>query len=134
MSAEDILAAARGGKAAGGAEVAEKKADVKPQAVATPKPTPKPKAGGGASQVDPSKMSAADILAAARGQAPGSAPPAAETTDDDVEMVEAEVVAEEPVAEPVAEEPAATAPATAEGPLPTAIEDILAFCRQRDGS
>ena len=103
------------------------------------KEEPKAKAGGGTAQVGPSKMSAADVLAAARGQGAGSAPPAVETTDDDIEMVEEEVVAEEPVAEPAAEEPvteepAATAPTTDDGPLPTAIEDILAFCRQRDGS
>ena len=79
-------------------------------------------------------MSAADILAAARGQGAGSAPPAVETTDDDIEMVEEEVVAEEPVTEPVAEEPTATAPAADDGPLPTDIDAILAFCRQRDGS
>ena len=130
MSAADILAAARGGKATGDSEAAKKKADPKPPAAAKPKA----KAAGSASQVDPSKMSAADILAAARGQGAGSAPPAVETTDDDIEMVEEEVVAEEPVTEPVAEEPTATAPAADDGPLPTDIDAILAFCRQRDGS
>ena len=78
-------------------------------------------------KADPSKMSAADILAAARG---GSAAPA-ETSQPDPEPA-----AEEPQTEATAPEPAAEPTAEKEpvGDLPTSVDDILAFCRQRDGS
>jgi hypothetical protein len=121
-SVADILAAARGEKA-GGAKPAPAQTEAKkPEAKASIKmEAPLAK--------DPSQMSVAEILAAARGKAaaPAAAPAKAGAA------VEAAASAPEPPPPPAAVTPAA-APKESEpvGELPTNTADIIAWCRRRD--
>jgi hypothetical protein len=113
-STADILAAARAGKAAGGAAPAAKKpAAEKPAAAAKP-------AGG--------KMSTADILAAARAkkqEAVEQPAPVAEGSVAEQEVEELEASAPAPKA--------AKAPqGKPSGSLPTNTADKIAWCRQAD--
>ena len=144
MSMADILAAARGGtKAAPKAEAAaeaapaksaEKKSTaelmeagrVRDEAKTPAKPAAAP------AKVDPSKMSVADILAAARGKGGAAAAKSAAPS-------KAEPVAEA-APEPVAEAPAEEAP-TEEAPAGGAksmkdafktVAEIVAYCRKSD--
>ena len=127
-SAADILAAARGG----GAPKKEKPAAMSPADIlaaargGAAKPAESKKSETKPAKADPSKMSAADILAAARG---GGAAPAAKP--EPAAQPDPEPVAEEAPA-PAVPEPAAEKPPV--GDLPTNVDDILAFCRERDGS
>ena len=133
MSVADVLAAAR----AGGTQAAEPaspatddiasimeaarkpttgaKASAKPSAAATPKK-------------DVKSMSVEEVLAAARGQtgaggaAPLNEPQTAEPETSQLEAKEAEV-----------SEPTAASATEPVDELPTDVEGILAFCRQRDG-
>jgi hypothetical protein len=153
MSMADILAAARGGaKAAPKAEAAteaapaksgEKKSTaelmeagrVKPADAGVPPlggPKNPPEGGTPTAKVDPSKMSVADILAAARGK--GGAPAAKPAAPPKSEPV-AEA-APEPVAEAPAEEaPAAAATAGGAKSMKDAfktVAEIVAYCRKVD--
>ena len=137
LSAADVLAAARGG--AGAQSSSAKPADTKMSAAdvlaaarggsSTSKPAKSESAAAPAAdppkQVDPSKMSAADVLAMARGGASSAAPP------PESEPAPEPIVEEAPVVEETPAPPAATAEPV--GELPTEVDDILAFCRQRDG-
>lgn len=125
-SVADILAAARGGKPAAAPEAKAATAPAKPQA-------PTPAQPVAPAKVDRSKMSVADMLAAARaGGAPGTAPPTAKAT---TAPAPANQEAEEPAAEasPVAE-PVAASGKTVErvDKSGMSIDDILAYCRQHD--
>ncbi len=108
-STADILAAARGKKAAA-------------------KPAAKP--GGG-------RPSTADILAMARGKAAASQPEAApveEAAAAEQAASEPEPTAQEPKVESEARaEPAAAVAETADGPLPTTTSEKIAWCRAHDG-
>ena len=113
-SAADILAAARGGSAAAAPKKAASPEDILAAARGGSKAAEK--------KSDPAAMSAADILAAARGgtatAAPAEQPAAAEPEPEP-----------EPAAAP---EPKAEDAAPAAGQLPTEVDDILKFCRERD--
>jgi hypothetical protein len=133
-SVADILAAARGSKAPGG-EVASATGADATKAAPTPapaKPTTAP------AKVDRSKMSVAEMLAAARaGGAPGNAPP--KTPAAPAKTPAAPVVGEpteEAVAttagDKVAEAASPTKPAEKVDKSKMSIEDILAWCRQHD--
>jgi hypothetical protein len=127
MSAADILSAARGGSvtakktekpaASGATSTADILAAARGGAAAAkPKPA--------AAKSNPAAMSASDILAAARG---GAAPAKKESAHEPA--AETEPVADvDPGPAPV-EKPSAPT-----GNLPTTVADILAFCRERDGS
>ena len=108
-STADILAAARGKKAAA-------------------KPAAKP--GGG-------RPSTADILAMARGKAAASQPEAApveEAAAAEQAASEPEPTAQEPKVESEARaEPSAAVAETADGPLPTTTSEKIAWCRAHDG-
>jgi hypothetical protein len=145
-SVADILAAARAGK--GGATTAKSQAESTP---ATPKTdAAPPPAKPAAAKVDRSKMSVADMIAAARaGGAPGTAAaPAAPKPPLGRELgaerqAKATPAAEESPAdeEPPVEEPAVEAPPAAKPVAKSSekidkstmsIDDILAWCRQHD--
>ena len=114
-STADILAAARG--EAQGAAPAQPKAESQPSA--------KSEEPG---KLDRSKMSVADMLAAARGEAAPEPAPAAEAP------------AAEPEPPPVATETPAAEPASADGVVgpvdksSMSIEEMMAYCREKDGS
>lgn len=88
----------------------------KPAAGKTEKPA--------AAKVDRSKMSVADMLAAARG---GDAKPAAAKSEPEPK-VEAEVVVEE-VVEAEAEAPAAAGPVDKSS---MSVDDMISYCREKD--
>jgi hypothetical protein len=110
MSVEEMLAAARGEK---GAAPAAKPAAAKAEAPAAAKPAAK----------KPGAMSVEEMLAAARGEKSAAAPAAAAAAPESA-------APEPPAPEPPAK---AEAPAAAAGPLPTSVDDIVAFCRKADG-
>ena len=122
QSTADILAAARGGAAPAA------KSEPKAEAPSAPAKAAPAKAEPG--KVDRSKMSVADMLAAARGEK--SAPPAAES---EPEPEPVEETAEAPAAEP---ESAAEAPSTdADGIVKIdkssmSIDEMVAYCREKD--
>jgi hypothetical protein len=132
-STADILAKLRGGggaaKPAGEPASAGGSAPAKP---ATAKPAAAPAATAG--KVDRSKMSVADMLAAARaGKAGGAAPAAPAAAEPEPEPAE-ETPAE--AAEEVVESPAPAAkPAASSGPLDKktmSIADMCNWCREHD--
>jgi hypothetical protein len=152
MSMEDILAAARGKKPAGGPPAA---AAVKPAAAASPAaekpapaaPPPLPPQAAPAKVAPGGKgMSMEEILAAARGKKPAASPSAAEPPAAvPVAPQESAALAEEPaVAEPEAEEPALSSPAEASASAATSggggskkdeitsVADQVAYCRRVD--
>ncbi len=125
-STSDVLAALRGEK--GAAKPAEKPAEVKAEAAPA---EAAPKKSGGA--MDRSKMSVADMIAAAR----GGAAPAREESAPEPEV-------EEPVAEESAEDddiviqeqsaPAAASDGAA-GPVDKSgmsVDEMVAYCREHD--
>lgn len=131
MSVEDILAAARGGE--GGAKVAPSNSptvdadDVSAVLEAARKPKSGPTAASTSAappNLDPKSMSVADVLAAARGNEAAS-PTSGQDAAEDISESE-----QEPASATEEEVEAGT---TA-GELPTDIEGILAYCRERDGS
>lgn len=121
-SVADILAAARGGKAAPVKPAGETaKAPAKKGGAAV-----KPQAAG---PVDRSKMSVADMLAAARGGSAAKAAPAPPQAEEEV--------AETPVAKATPAKAAASgAPATGEvrpvDKSKMSIDDMIAYCREHD--
>jgi hypothetical protein len=141
LSVADILATARGGKPAGGGEAAspglsspksaaaKTKSDV---ATESPKPATAPKTAA----VDRSKMSVADMLAAARaGGAPGAAKPPAAPPIGKTQAAAAPARDEAPTENEVAEAPAVAAPAKPTEKIDKSkmsIADMLAWCRQHD--
>jgi hypothetical protein len=133
MSVADILAAARGGGAA--AAGAQAPAAATPSAKSAPEAPAAPTAPPAAQQVDASKMSVAEILAAARGQA--SSPAATPAAIHSAPEVTAETAAPpSPTKQPSDVTMVASKSeraATDETPLPTATADIIAYCRKRDG-
>lgn len=125
MSAADILAAARSGDSGAKAEA--------PPAPA--KAEPDPPAAAAAPSKPAGKMSVSDMLAAARSSDAATQAEPAPAADPEPEP---EPAAEEPVAEettPV-EEPAAEAPAAEEdGKVDRSsmsVDDMLAYCRDKD--
>ena len=131
MSVADILSAARGGEASK-PKAAASTDDILAAARGEAKPAAekaKP-AAEKAKPADGSNLSVEDILAAARGGGAASAP--AEATAEQ-SATEVEAVEEEAVAEDAVEEAAAEPAKSASGPLPTDIDEIVAFCRERDG-
>lgn len=136
MSVQDILAAARAEKASGGTGAAD---PVEKKQPTSSKDAPAKSASKPAQPVDRSKMTVADILAAARAEKQGEASPAAESpatevaptaTSSDASTVEAEEVTEPAVK--TEEVSAAERPPV--GDLPTTTADIIAWCRARDRS
>jgi hypothetical protein len=137
-SVADILAAARGGKPGGGEAASTglsspKSAAGRPNPEAAP-PAEKPAAPKPAA-VDRSKMSVADMLAAARaGGAGGAAKPAAAPVAK-TQAAAAPVKQETPAKEEAAEAPPAAAPAKSTEKIDKSkmsISDMLAWCRQHD--
>ena len=140
MSVEDVLAAARGGE--GGAKVAPSNSptgdadDVAAVLEAARKPKSDPAAAStsaAAPSLDPKSMSVADVLAAARGNqaaSPTSGQDAAVEEPSSPEKAAAEDISES------AQEPASATEEQVEevGELPTDVEGILVYCRERDGS
>ena len=123
-STADILAAARAGGKADAAAAKEEKPD-RP----TAKPAAKPAKPAAKPAKPAGKMSTADILAAARGDASAStdAPAEAEPAPPEPEP--------EPAPAPAAEE--AAAPAESDGPVRVdrssmSVDDMLAYCREHD--
>ena len=138
MNVADVLAAARTKK---GAAPAAPQADAG-HAPAKAKPAPIAKAPAAApAKLDPKKMSVTDMLAAARGEKLGAKPAAATAPPP---AAEEEEVAEEPVSDAIAEPETAAPPKPtaaagsgepkkfAAGEKPTAIADIVAYCRTAD--
>jgi hypothetical protein len=122
MSVAEMLAAARGG---GGGGAAAKPAAPKAKADAPAKPAA-PKAAAPGAAMDRSKMSVADMLAAARATGAGgaAAPPAAE----EAEEAPAEAA---PVAKPA--KAAAAKPAGGKVDRSTmSVADMIAYCRSVD--
>jgi hypothetical protein len=129
QSTADILAALRGGGAAAKTQAAGEGASTGKSAPA--KPAARKPAAAPAGKADRSKMSVADMLAAARaGKAAGGAPPAAKLQPGP-----------EPVEEAPAGEPASAggetvkAPPSSSGPIDKktmSIEQMIAWCRQHD--
>jgi hypothetical protein len=126
-SVADILAAARAGKSAPATPAETAKGD---QPAAKPKPAT-PSASGAPAKVDRSKMSVAEMLAAAR----GGAAPAAQPTP--AKAAAAPAKAAPPAEEPAIEEPVAAAP-SASGEVKRvdkskmSIDDMIAYCREHD--
>ena len=125
MSVAEMLAAARsadsgeGGPAAASPAPAKKETPPAGEKPAAAKQLKTPKG------VDTSGMTVEQMLALARDQASGKAPPAEEKT---------EAVPQEPPAAPEPEpEPAAKAAPAPPGELPQDVADIVAFCRGKDG-
>ena len=117
-STSDVLAALRAEKGGGG----EKGGDsAKPAAKAAPE-----KKSGGA--MDRSKMSVADMIAAAKGGAAPAAEPAAEESVAEPEVEEAadDIVIEEAPAESAS---AAGGPVDKSG---MSVDDMVAYCREKD--
>jgi hypothetical protein len=87
---------------------------------------------------DPSQMSVAEILAAARAGKGGAAPPAKAPAQAPASVAVAPSGEEPSVEEPAAEEAAPQAnvasskPSAPAGELPTKTADIIAWCRARD--
>lgn len=134
-SVADILAAARGGgEATSVAAKAKADAKGKPEAKSladTAKPAAKPPAAAPA-KVDRSKMSVADMIAAARaGGAPGAAAATAQPAPAPAE--EAAAPAPTVAAKPAPAKPAA-APKSSEkvDKSKMSIDDMVAWCRQHD--
>jgi hypothetical protein len=135
-SVADILAAARAGKAGGApAKTQAESAPAAPKAEAAPAPEK-----SAAAKVDRSKMSVADMIAAARAggaqgtaAAPAAPKPQAKATPSAEEAPAAE---EAPVEEPVIEAPPAAKPAAKStekvDKSKMSIGDILAWCREHD--
>jgi hypothetical protein len=130
-SVADILAAARGGKSAPAGEAASAAGKTKSE---TAPPAEKPAAPKPAA-VDRSKMSVADMLAAARaGGAGGAAKPAAAAAAK-TQAAAAPVKQETPAEEEVAEAPPAAAPAKSTEKFDKSnmsIADMIDWCRQHD--
>jgi hypothetical protein len=140
-SVADILAAARGGKAAAPKPAGEA-ASAAGTAPAKAAPPPAP-AKPAAAKVDRSKMSVADMLAAARAGGAGGATaapaPAAKPKAPAAPAAEEATAAEEEAMEEAAvEAPAAAVPTPAAkssekiDKSKMSIEDMLAWCRQHD--
>jgi hypothetical protein len=130
-STADILAALRGGGGAAKTQAAREPASAGGGAPAKPA-TPKP-AAAPAGKVDRSKMSVAEMLAAARaGKAPAAAPtPAKPPAEPDA--VE-EVVAETPAGEPASAggETAKKSSGAKIDKKSMTIDQMIAWCRQHD--
>jgi hypothetical protein len=123
MSVADMLAAARGG--GGGGAAAAKPAAAKPKAEA-PAKAAAPKAAAPGAPMDRSKMSVADMLAAAR--AGGAAPAAAPAAEEAAEEAPAKVA---PAAKPA--KAAAAKPAGGKVDRSTmSVAEMIAYCRQAD--
>lgn len=142
MSVEDILAAARGGE--GGAKVAPSNSptvdadDVSAVLEAARKPKSGPTAASTSAappNLDPKSMSVADVLAAARGNEAASPTSGQDATVEEPSSLEE---AAEDISESEQEPASATEEevetGTTVGELPTDVEGILAYCRERDGS
>jgi hypothetical protein len=125
-SVADILAAARAGKAA----PAKTAGEMAKAETTTAKAAPAASATGEPAKVDRSKMSVAEMLAAARGGGAPAAKPGPATA------IPAEPAAEEEVAEPPAESPAPAAAATGDvRPVDKSkmtIDQMIAYCREHD--
>jgi hypothetical protein len=131
MSVADMLAAARGQKAAPAATPASKPA---PETSKPAAAIAAPVAEAAPAKLDPKKMSVADMLAAARGQksSPAAAPQATSTAAVVIEPEPTEVTSP---ATHVDVEPALTS-AAASGPVDRTKMDVaamLAYCRKVDG-
>lgn len=124
-STADVLAALRGDK--GGGKPAAKSAEAKAEKPAAAAKATSPKKGGA---MDRSKMSVADMIAAAKG---GAAPAKEEAPPEpEVEEVEAEEADDDIVIE---ETPAAVPEAAASGPVDKSgmsIDEMVAYCREKD--
>jgi hypothetical protein len=120
-SVADILAAARGNKPAGGAPAAKPKAEAAP---AKEKPAAAP------AKVDRSKMSVADMIAAAKaGGAAGAAPAAAKAAAAPAEEAAEEAPA---VAPPKKAAPAAAKSTERVDKSKMSIDDMINWCREHD--
>jgi hypothetical protein len=121
MSVADMLAAARGG--GGGGAAAAKPAAPKAKADA-PAKAAAPKAAAPGAPMDRSKMSVADMLAAARAGGGGAAPAAEEAAEEAPAKVA-------PAAKPA--KAAAAKPAGGKVDRSTmSVADMIAYCRQHD--
>ncbi|HMO85360.1 MAG TPA: hypothetical protein PKC18_10620 [Lacipirellulaceae bacterium] len=124
-STADILAAARAGKGTPAAKAETPAAPAKQPAA--PAPAPAAESGGPAKAMDKSKMSVAEMLAAAR--AGKSAAPAAAAAP-------AEPPAAQPPARPAEEAAAPAPPAGKPGRVDKStmtVEQMIAYCREHDG-
>ncbi|MCP4194058.1 MAG: hypothetical protein GY768_25905 [Planctomycetaceae bacterium] len=136
MSVADILSAARGGEGAKAdstkPKAAASTADILAAARGEAAPAAQKPTKQASKPADASNMSVEDILAAARG---GGAPAAAEESPAEKDVAEVEATEEEAVTEEEAatEEPATEPEKSASGPLPTNVDEIVEFCRERDG-
>jgi hypothetical protein len=151
MSVADMLAAARAEKQGGGAKASAAPAEKAPPAKSAPQekssPTPQPDAA--AAKVDRSKMSVADMLAAARAEKQGGgakataapaekAPPAQEAAPEEIaqeEVAQEEVAQTAVVTAPPAKEKAAPVNATSGETVDRnamSVDEKIAWCRAHD--
>ncbi len=144
-SVADILAAARGGKAAAPAAPKSDVPSAGEPASAGGKPAPTPKPAAAPAKVDRSKMSVADMLAAARaGGSAGTAPPPAPPKAAPAARAEQVEQEHSPSPETLPALQAATPSKLAGEPAPggkksdrldkskMSIDDMVAWCRQHD--
>ena len=129
MSVADVLAAARAGKGGATAKPTAKEPSSTKAAVSAKKDSP-PAAGSKA--VDASKMSVADVLAAARGEKSGEAPAPTKEAEPKSAAPQAEVAKQESAATVPAEQKAPAEKKAPAGDLPTETADIIAWCREHD--
>ncbi|MCI0334376.1 MAG: hypothetical protein L0228_14255 [Planctomycetes bacterium] len=126
-SVADVLAAARAGKAPATPAGEAEKTPAKAESVAAKPAAP------AAGKLDRSKMSVAEMLAAARGGA-GAAPAKAPPTKPHVEEAPAkeEAVEEAPAAKAAPASPAAAKEVQRVDKSKMSIDEIVAYCRERD--
>lgn len=127
-STADVLAALRGEKGGGDAKGAAKPTEAKAETPAE-KPAPAKKSGGA---MDRSKMSVADMIAAAKGEsAPAKEEPASEPEVEEEAVEESadnDIVIEEAPAESASSE-GVSGPVDKSG---MSVDEMVAYCREHD--